>query len=272
MSEQGESRSLALPATAELTFDPDRPTVLAGRGLALLEAKTGYLPPPEVPPGGIEKLLAHFATQLGMSMLIQSESHSGPRRLTFSPEQSALALCCLYVCAHASRPVAPFGTSRLGAVTDLVADERRFWWWNALTLQVALNAGGEGNGGIRALYGNLAHPQETVRQQMLRIAWFARGRLSSADAAGKLLENVEMHTAHWPASLAVLRALCDDAETFRGLIRAYTPRYHPRRFRGRVSALNERNDSLVRYVENPDDILSLERDIRRRVEARIVGI
>lgn len=272
MSENGEVRSLALPATVALAFDPDRPTVLVARGLALLDVNGGYLPPPEVPPGGTEKLLAHFATQLGMSMLIQTESQEGQGRLTFSPEQIALALCCLYVCAHASGPVAPFGTSRLGAVTDLVADERRFWWWDALTLQVALNAGGEGNGGIRALYGNLGHPRESIRQHLLSIAWFARDHLNWVEAAGKLLENVEMHTANWPASLAVLRAICDDADVFRGLIRAYQPRHHPRRFRGRVSALNERNDSLLNYVEHPDDLLALERDIRRRVEARIVGI
>lgn len=272
MSQNGLSHPLVLPTAASLTFDPDRPTVLVSRGLALLDANTGSLPPPEVPPGGTEKLLAHFATQLGLSMLIQTESHDGQSRLTFNEEQSALALCCLYVGAHASRPIAPFGTSRLGAVTDLVADERRFWWWNALTLQVALNASGEGNGGIRALYGNLAHPRDEIRQRMLRTAWFARQRLDPAEAAPKLLESVEIHAAHWPASLAVLRAISGDADQFHALIRAYDPRRHPRRFRGRVSALNERNDSLLHYVENPDDLLALERDIRRRVEARIVGI
>ena len=272
MTENDEVRGLALPATAELAFDPDRPGVLVGRGLALLDVNAGYLPPPEVPPGGAEKLLAHFATQLGLSMLVQTESHDGQRRLTFSPDQSILALCCLYVCTHAAGPVAPFGMSRLGAVTDLVADERRFWWWNALTLQVALNAAGEGNGGIRALYGNLAHPRDPVRQRVLQTAWFARNRLRLAEASPKLLESVEMHAAHWPTSLAVLRAMCDDADQFHALIRAYVPRRHARRFRGRVSALSERNDSLLRYVEHPDDLIALEHRIRRRVEARLVGL
>ncbi|HEV2108854.1 MAG TPA: hypothetical protein VGR16_11370, partial [Thermomicrobiales bacterium] len=164
MSEHVESRSLAIPASAGLAFDPERPTVLIQRGLALLDGSQGYLPPPELPSGGMEKLVAHFAIRLGVSMLTVPESVAVERPVTFTPEQSALARCCLYVCAHAPSPVTPFGMTRLGAVTDLVAEERRFWWWDALTLQVALNAGGEGNGGVRALYGNLAHPHDEIRQ------------------------------------------------------------------------------------------------------------
>lgn len=270
MSDSVESRDIAIPTMSGLAFDPERPTVLMGRGLALLDVTNGYQPP-ELPPGATEKLLAHFATQLGLSMLTVTETTDLQERIAFTHEQSALALCCLYVCAHASSPVAPFGMSRLGAVTDLVADERRFWWWNALTLQVALNAGGEGNGGLRALYGNLAHPHDAIRQQILQIAWLARTRLDADEASVKLLESVEKNAAHWPASLAVLRAIAGDPDRFRALIRAYRPRHHPRRFRGRVSALNERNDSLVDYIEHPEDLLALERDIRRRVEARIVG-
>ncbi len=272
MSEHVHSPSPAIPATAELAFDPERPVVLIQRGLALLDVSHGHLPPPELPPGGTEKLLAHFATRLGVSMLTVTESVDVQRPVTFTPEQSALARCCLYVCAHAPSPVTPFGMTRLGAVTDLVADERRFWWWDALTLQVALNAGGEGNGGVRALYGNLAHPHDEVRQQVLQIAWFARSHLDAHEAGFALLQSVEMHSAHWPTSLAVLRAISGDQNRFREVIGAYRPRQHPRRFRGRVSALNERNGSLVTYIEHPDDLLALERDIRRRVEARIVGV
>jgi len=265
------SRLPAIVPAGDLAFDPTRSDALVRRGLewiAVGEAGTGSA---DVPPGEGARLLAQFALQLGASMLERDVPAEPRYPAELTEDQRTIALCCLYVCVHATAPVGPAALSRLGAITDLVADERHFWWWHGLTLQVALNAGGEGNGGFRALYGNLAHPRAEVRQRLFEIAWIARPHLVAGLSAPPLLRATEMGTAHWPAALAILRGCCADDAEFRSLVAAHEPTAHPARYRARVAGLAEADNGLSRYVAAPDDLLAAERAIRRRVEARIVG-
>lgn len=264
---------------ADLVFDPRRSSSLVVRGIRRLEAAEGTptsegeraAGPGRLPTGSADRLLAHFATQLGASMLANPDPLDRRQRAAFTPEQGTLALCCLYVCANAPAPPSPFAMLRLGAVTDLVADEARYWWWNALALQVALNVGGEGNGGYRALHGNLVHPQDDVRRELFRIAWLARRHLDWRRAAPPLLANVELSLAHWPASLAILRAACADESCFREAAEGYRPERYPTRFRGRIAGALDPNGALGRYLLQPDDLTAAEDAIRRRVEARLLG-
>ncbi|MBA2754443.1 MAG: hypothetical protein H0U40_08285 [Chloroflexia bacterium] len=267
-------RSPHLPAVdpgGDLAFDPRRPDALARRGLDWLALDEGRPGASTVPPGEGAKLLAQFAMQLGASMLEVERAAEVRYPAELTGEQTTIALCCLYVCVHATDTIGPAALSRLGAITDLVADDRHFWWWHGLTLQVALNAAGEGNGGLRALYGNLAHPRGEVRQRLFEVAWVARTRLDIAQATPPLLRAVEMVTAHWPAALAILRGCSADEATFMALVEGYEPRDHPARFRARVGGLTDPDNGLHRYIARPDDLLAAERAIRRRVEARLVG-
>ena len=261
----------AVPTGGALDFDPRRPDALVRRGLDWLAADQGISGATTVPAGEGAKLLAQFAMQLGASMLEVERGAEVRHPAELTTEQTTIAHCCLYVCVHAVEPIGPAALSRLGAITDLVADERHFWWWHGLTLQVALNAAGEGNGGYRALYGNLAHPRGEVRQRLFEVAWIARSRLNPTQAAPPLLRAVEMVAAHWPAALAILRGCCDGEPDFLALVETYEPREHPARFRARVGGLDELDSGLRRYISRPEDLLAVERAIRRRVEARIVG-
>ncbi|MEJ7761887.1 MAG: hypothetical protein WKF80_03750 [Thermomicrobiales bacterium] len=271
MSARSSTNLPAIQPAGDLAFDPRRPDALVSRGLDWLATDAVRPGATTVPPGEGAKLLAQFAMQLGASMLENERAAQVRYPAELTTEQMTIAHCCLYVCVHATGTIGPAALSRLGAITDLVADDRHFWWWHGLTLQVALNAAGEGNGGFRALYGNLAHPRGEVRQRLFEVAWIAHSRLDVTQVAPPLLRAVEMEAAHWPAALAILRGCCAGESDFMAVVETYEPRDHPTRYRARVGGLDEPDGGLRRYIAQPDDLLAVERAIRRRVEARIVG-
>lgn len=179
-------------------------------------------------------------------------------------KQQTLALACIYSCSRTTLPSNSDARTQLGLLTDVVSDEHRFPWWRALPLQVALNITGEGNGGYRTLYGNLAHPHERVRTHLLPIAWVARTHLDAATVALGVLPNVAT-TEHWAASLAVLRACCRTDERFMDLVHGYQPSESPETYRERIAPLSERGSALTAYIAAPPDLRGIERSVRDEV-------
>lgn len=179
-------------------------------------------------------------------------------------KQQALALACIYSCSRTTLPADSAARTQLGLLTDVVSDEYRFPWWQALPLQVALNITGEGNGGYRTLYGNLAHPNERVREHLLPIAWIARRHLDAATVAQAVLPNVAT-TAHWATSLAVLRGCCPDDERFRDLVRSYRPASDAAAYQDRIAAVGDGNANAWGYVTSPADLRAIERSVRDEV-------
>ncbi|HEV2528274.1 MAG TPA: hypothetical protein VGT61_07505 [Thermomicrobiales bacterium] len=184
---------------------------------------------------------------------------------TLAGKQQALALACLYACGRTTLELDSPARTQLGLLADVVSDEHRFPWWRALPLQVALNVTGEGNGGFRTLYGNLAHPNERVRAHMLPIAWIARRRLDAATLASAVLPNVAA-TDHWATSLAVLRGCCPTAARFRELIQAGpVPADGADQYRDRLAAATTADTEAARYIAAPGDLFRIEQTVRDEV-------
>ena len=270
------ARHLPAPAgAAPVPFDPHAAVPLVRRGLARLAILEGRAGAPSADQLGRELaggLLAHFATQLGSTLLADPLPFDHPRPRDLSPEQGLLARACLYVCAHAVAPPGPTALNRLGAVTDVVGDERRYCWLDALPLRLALNASGEGNGGYRQLASALSSHRPEVRRLMLEYAWLARDRLDWRAVAPHLLVNVAGPAAGWAVSLAVLYGVLRDEARFWELVEAHRPAAEPRRYRARLAAVRDPESRLGRYLRHPEDLLAAEERVRRRVEARLAEV
>jgi hypothetical protein len=184
---------------------------------------------------------------------------------SLASKQQALALACLYACGRTTlEPDSP-GRTQLGLLADVVSDEHRFPWWRALPLQVALNVAGEGNGGFRTLYGNLAHPNGRVREHMLPIAWVARQHLDPVTLASAVLPNVGT-TDHWATSLAVLRGGCRGQRRFEELVTGYCPEPAVAApYRERIAEATTAGTEAARYVTAPTDLIRIERTVRDEV-------
>jgi hypothetical protein len=271
----GQEATRHLPAAVGggvAPFDPRLPAPLVRRGLArleVLEGRQGALAADELPGELATGLLTHFATALGSTLLTGTYPLDHPRPRDFTPEQGLLARACLYVCGNAVTPPASASLGRLGAVTDVVGDERRYCWLDALPLRLALNAAGEGNGGFRVLAAALSHPRPDVRRLMLEYAWLARLRLEPQTVAPPLLANAAGPAAGWAVALAVLYGILRDEERFWELAEAHRPGRESRRYRARLAAVRDPESRLGRYLRHPEDLLAAEERVRRRVEARL---
>ena len=254
-------------------FDPARSDRLVRQGLDFVLLRdagpftgmAGDVPDMDAPGAALPShTVALLIQELAAAMIPSVAALVGDAE-TLAGKQQALALACLYACGRSTlEPDSPART-QLGLLADVVSDEHRFPWWQALPMQVALNVTGEGNGGYRTLYGNLAHPNERVRAHMLPIAWIARRRLDPATLASAVLPNVAA-TDHWATSLAVLRGCCPSADRFGALLRSGpVPDDDADQFRDRLVAATTATTEAARYIACPGDLLRIEQTVRDEV-------
>ena len=255
-----------------LRFDPTRSSRLLRQGLDFLLVRESTL---SIEPMGsdgsgddrVASLPTHTVAlliqELAAAMVPSVAALVGDAEHLMAKQQT-LALACIYSCGRTILPSDSDARTQLGLLTDVVSDEHRFPWWRALPLQVALNITGEGNGGYRTLYGNLAHPHERVRTHLLPIAWMARRHLDAATVALAVLPNVAT-TEHWAASLAVLRACCRNDQRFMDLVRTFQPAESGEIYQERITPLSDRQSSLTAYVSSPPDLRGIERSVRDEV-------
>lgn len=259
-------------AKRAVPFDPTRGNRLLRQGLNFLLVRESTLSiEPAGPVGSGDDRVVSLPTHT-VALLIQELAAAMVPSVAalvgdaghLMAKQQTLALACIYTCSRTTLPPDSDARTQLGLLTDVVSDEFKFPWWRALPLQVALNIIGEGNGGYRTLYGNLAHPSERVREHLLPIAWIARRHLDAATVARAVLPNVAM-TEHWAPSLAVLRGCCRTDERFRDLICGYEPGTNESVYQDRVALVTRADFSVMGYVTSPSDLYGIERSVRDEV-------
>lgn len=257
----GDSRAVA--------FDPDRGDRLVRQGLDFLLVRESTL---SIGPAGegddrVASLPTHTVAlliqELAAAMLPSVAALVGDAEHLMAKQQ-VLALSCVYACSRATLPPDSDARTQLGLLTDVVSDEHRFPWWQALPLQVALNITGEGNGGYRTLYSNLAHPHEQVRTHLLPLAWMARRHLDAGTVARAVLPNVAGN-GHWGPSLAILRGCCRDDAAFTSLVTAWRPPSDAGTYRERVASATDPDSNVAHYVAAPADLRDIERTVRAEV-------
>ena len=255
-----------------IPFDPARSHRLLRQGLdfLLVRESTLSIEPLDPDASGDDRVVslpthtvALLIQELAAAMVPSVAALVGDAEHLMAKQQT-LALACVYACGRTSLPPDGDARTQLGLLTDVVSDEHRFPWWRALPLQVALNIAGEGNGGYRTLYGNLAHPNERVREHLLPIAWIARRHLDATTVARAVLPNVAT-TGHWAPSLAVLRGCCRSDERFRELVAGYHPETDVEAYRDRVALALGGDLEVGGYVATPADLRQIERAVRDEV-------
>ena len=179
-------------------------------------------------------------------------------------KQQTLALACIHACLRSRLPPDCDARHQLGLLTDVVSDEHRFPWWRALPLQVALNICGDGNGGFRTLYGNLSHPNETIRRHLLPIAWMTRRRLDPERLCAAIGPGLATND-HWATALAVLRGATGDRDTFLRLLADVREQHGAPVIGQRVAGVTGGDAALTAYVAAPADLLAIERKVRAEV-------